>query len=250
MTGYSISLLIIALSFFSCGKKDDKNSSGGATPLPLTAAEQISGEWNGIYRGMVDGRPSSDAYVVNANFSSDGKFQIVNPNDVSAFVRGNWNEFQGKSLLLSVSESSIPKIGLAGALIEASYDLVGSQLRFGSATFEVKLSKKAVSTPADPVSSKIFGKWRCKSGDNRVSVLELLESSEFRLSSQGRGERVFIAKGAIESSSGNSFRLITRQSSDPVPSGSVFIFEINGELGTLRFSRSDNTSVDLGTCEK
>jgi hypothetical protein len=234
----------------SCGKKDSNKGDEGQQPLQLTATEQIIGEWSGVYRGLEGGQPSSDAYMVNLSFGSDGKFSLSNPNDASAIVRGSWSEFQGKSLLLSISESTIPKIGVASTLIEVAYDLVGTQLKFGNLSFEVKIAKKQVSNPTEPTNATLIGKWACDSSQQRISAVEFKEGSEYRLSTQGRGERIFISKGSVEVDSDKSLRLSIAQSSERVAQGSIFKFAISGPSATLSFVRGDGKVVYLGTCKK
>jgi len=244
--------LMSLISFNSCGNGDKNQGNGSQSQdLELTPSEQLVGDWNGIYRALENGKPIGDASEARMSLSPEAGFSIkLGAGD--ALTMGEWSEFQGRSLILKISGSSIPRIGAAGKIIEPSYDLQGTNLHISNEFFELKLTKKSGesdSPSGDKPPTGSLGSWKCDDGLGRQTKLQLSQSNAFSLVSSKPGERLFYASGKVVSIQANVMKLVPSSVSDPLPTGSYFQFTRqanNSELVFIPESEGKNTS--LGTC--
>ena len=249
-----LTLMSLASTFSACGQKDDKDQEkSGQTPLSLSPFEQLSTEWTGIYRALEDGKPMGDASGCRVVFSQDGTFSIKLDEDASAKVEGQWSEFQGKTLILRISGSSMPRVGSSGKVIEPSYELLGSSLRVSSQSFELKLTKKSgsVQQPTAPGGTSTFtGAWTCSNTDNRKSKILITESWDFKLSSVRQNERAFVSQGKAGITDAATLKLTPTASSDPLPTGAYFELRQAGIGADFVMISSTGPVVKLGVCKK
>ena len=241
----------------SCGMliKDDKSKPAAGTPPPvsLTPFEQMTGEWIGIYRAIDEGKPLGEAQSLTASFRENSQFTMTLDADASARVEGYWSEFQGKSLILRVSGSSISRIASAGKVAEPTYELLGSSLRIASTTYELKLSKKqAGPSPESPGGwhSMFMGTWMCLGQSQRKTTIVISEPADFKLSSILGNERTFIALGKVSLSDSNSIELTASSSSDPLEDGASFALQQSSASTELLFTRKNLAKSKLGNCHR
>jgi hypothetical protein len=251
----STTLALAMLMTSACGPKDDKNNGSGqaAPPLELSAFEQLTGEWVGIYRALEAGKPIGDASSASAALKDNGDFAISLDADATARVEGQWNEFQGKSLLLKVTGSSMPRISVSGKVVEPAYELLGSSLRITGEAFELKLSKKSAPTgPQGPggAQSSFVGTWTCEGASQRKTSLVISGSDEFKLSSVRPNERIFIAQGKASASASGGLKLVPVSSSDPLPEGAFFEIRQSNASTEIFLHRDDTKQFRLGQCRK
>jgi hypothetical protein len=245
----------VLLATISCGqreKEQDKNGGNGPN-YPLTPSEQLVGDWFGIYRTMEDGKPIGDPSEVRLEFASNGILTMSLQDTSDAHVDGRWQEFQGKSLIITVTSSTMPRIGTAGKLSEFPYELQGTSLFIGNSTFQIKASKRAAeNTPSPgPPTSQYWGQWRCEGTGGRTTHLKLQEPGDFTLSSVAPGERVFLAKGAIAANDALEIRLNPSAVSEPIAKGAYFkLIYRDSAKAQLVYSHDATRSISLGNCRK
>ena len=239
-----------------CGMvKDGKTNpvAGASSPISLTPFEQLTGEWVGIYRTLDSGKPTGEALSAKLTFNENGDFSFVLDSDLTARVEGQWTEFQGKTLILRVTGSSIPRIGSSSKVVEPKYELLGSSLLISSDAYELKLGRKAApTTPQSPGGwhSNFVGNWTCRGTAQRNSTVLISDAAEFKLSSVRPNERAFIAVGNLSPSATAALILMPTSSSDAIPAGSSFELRQTGSSYELFFNRADLTQSNLGDCRK
>jgi hypothetical protein len=249
-------LVLFAASFLvNCGSKDDKgdNTAGTQDPMQLSPAEQLTADWNGIYRSISNNVPSSEPLEATARFTADRQFEITLQQDQTARVVGTWSEFQGKNLILKITGSTISPIGATGKIVEANFDLLGENLRIYSPTFDLRLTKESSSKPSDSAGTAnhfFQANWSCNDGAGRTTRVFIDEKWHFKLSTIRTGERAFVAEGDLSSVSEDLAQLKIQSSSDPLAQGSLFEFRRNTNNTTLILTRPESPSLNLGTCRK
>ncbi len=239
-----------------CGMvKDDKKKPGTDTPAPLslTPFEQLTGEWVGIYRTLESGKASGEALSASLSFSENGDFALSLDSNSTARVEGQWNEFQGKTLILRITGSSIPRIGSSNQVAEPKYELLGSSLLISTDSYELKLGKKAAPATAQGPGgwhTTFVGSWVCVGEGQIKTTLLITDSADFKLSSVRKNERAFIAVGKLSPSDSSSLNLVPSASSDPLPEGAYFELRLNGASAELFLDRKDSSQAKLGHCQK
>ena len=246
--------LVLPVCIIACGTREGNDRGNDNTPsLNLTPFEQLTGQWSGIYRGLDSGKPLGDAVAATMNLLADGAFNMSLDSDPSARVEGSWAEFQGRSLILKISGSTIPRIGISGKVVEPAYELLGSSLRVTTENFELKLAKKSTdsSSPTNGDHSRFDGTWLCDDGGGRKTKLAITEDKTFTLASQRAGERIFVSQGTVLSREPALFHLIPSSSSDPLPEGSFFEFQLAAGKAELRLNKGQPTQIaKIGICRK
>jgi hypothetical protein len=249
----SIGIYMIVL-IASCGVRDNDETRGEASEdLNLSPTEQLIGQWNGLYRALENGRPFGDATETNLQLNENGRFLLKLSSNDSAQALGDWSEFQGRSLIMKISGSTIPRFGVAGKLIEPSYELLGQSLRIAGENFEIKLSKKSEGSGGDTGGNRpdprIRGAWICKTTSGRTTKLQVSNGSSFSLTSTTAGERMFLATGTVTAAENGISILRPSRMSDPLPDGSFFQLEITSDRSELKLlSPKNDFNKTLGNC--
>jgi len=248
-------LLVCSLLMAACGVRDnDKPNDSSGPDLQLSPFEQLVGEWSGIYRAIESDKPFGDASEAVIKLSADGTFNLTLNGQENARVIGQWSEFQGRSLIMKIQGSSVPRIGSAGKLIEPIYEMQGINLRISDLKFELKLTRKADKpgeTPNSTPPTGIFGSWSCSDSDGRQTLIKLSNDNSFSLSSTKEGERLFLASGRLSDEGSAGLRLTPSQTSDRLPDQSYFQLKFMAGSGELKL-KSDTTNIDtrLGVCTR
>ena len=249
------SIVVGTLLAGACGVRDNDDNKGAEnSDLNLTPLEQLRGEWSGIYSAIENGRPHGEAAEATLKLEANGTFLLTLNNNDTARVQGDWSEFQGRSLILKISGSTIPRIGSSGKIIEPTYSLIASSLRILNEQFELKLTKHE-ETPNEPPGgnspdTRVIGNWRCKSETGRTTNLVLYGNWDFSLTSIAPGERLFLASGAMRNPQGSILNLYPSNVTDPLPVGSYFQLTTTPERSQLLL-KSDvesQKSTSLGAC--
>jgi len=250
---------ILAMSFLvtACGVKDNDDGAGSQNPdLNLSPFEQLTGQWDGIYQAIENGKPFGEAAEANLKLEANGSFLLSLKNPGAPSATGEWSEFQGRSLILKISGSTIPRIGSSGKLIEATYELLRSSLRIATENFELKLSKITEAPDDTPDGNspnpRILGNWACSSAAGRVTNIVIYNNGRFSLTSRAASERVFLASGTylIPGGSSSTLNLMPHEVTDPLPRGSYFQFTTApGRSALWLKSMSPDQDKDLGPCE-
>jgi|LakMenEpi03Aug12_release.lakeMendotaPanAssembly.Ray.scaffolds.fasta_scaffold13822_12 hypothetical protein len=259
MRQFFATIAILAMSFLvsACGVKDNNDGAGSQNPdLNLSPFEQLTGQWNGLYQAIENGKPFGDAVEAILTLESNSSFLLSLKNPDTASATGEWSEFQGRSLIFKISGSTIPRIGSSGKLIETTYELLDSSLRVATENFELKLTRKS-ETPGDtPDGStpnpRILGNWTCRTAAGRATNMVIYNNGKFSLTSRAAGERVFLAAGTylIPGGSSSTVNLIPHEVTDPLPRGSYFQFTQNqGDNRLWLKSMSPDQDKDLGPCD-
>ena len=253
----SLKILACSVAFLvilSCGQRNEKDQAGSAPgpTLPLTASEQLLGEWSGIYRGIDGGKPVGEPAEINLIFDANGTLMMVLKDSSAARLEGHWQEFQGRSLIISVTASTMPRVGTTGKLIETPYELLGTSLLIGNSFFEIKASKRTTSDHAIPGQTEtgLFGQWICASSNDRKTIVSLAAPADFTLSSSKPGERLFVAKGTIAADEESGLRLVPTSVSDPIEEGAYFKLSGGDTKAQLMYSMGNRGSISLGNCHR
>jgi hypothetical protein len=248
-------LLVCSLITVGCGVRDnDKPSDSGGTDLQLSPFEQLVGEWSGIYRAIENDKPFGDASEAYMKLGADGIFSLTLNGQEDARVIGQWSEFQGRSLIMKIQGSSVPRIGSSGKLIEPFYEVQGSNLRISDLKFELKLTRK-IDKPGDTPSSTpatgIFGSWSCSDNGGRQTLIKLSNDNSFGLTSTKEGERLFLASGRFADEGNSGIKMTPNQTSDRLPDQSYFQLKFVAGKGELKL-KSDlaNIEISLGACSR
>ncbi len=248
-------LLVTSLLTAACGVRDnDKPNDSSGPDLQLSPFEQLVGEWSGIYRAIENDKPFGDASEALMKLGADGSFNLNLNSQDEARVVGQWNEFQGRSLIIKIQGSSVPRIGSAGKLIEPIYEMQGSNLRISDSKFELKLTRKTDKpgdTPSSNPTTGVLGSWSCSNNDGRRVLIKLSNDNSFGLTSTKEGERLFLASGRFSDEGGAGIKLTPTQTSDRLPDQSYFQLKFVSGKGELRL-KSDVANVDttLGVCSR
>ncbi len=249
------SIVVATLLVGACGVRDNDDNKGSENgDLNLTPFEQLRGEWNGTYSAIENGRPHGEAVEATLKLEPNGAFLLTLHNNDSARVLGDWSEFQGRSLILKISGSTIPRVGSSGKIIEPTYLLLASSLRILNEQFELKLTKREETPHEHPggnsPDTRVIGNWRCKSEAGRTTNLVLYGNWDFSLTSIAPGERLFLASGAMRNPQGSVLNLYPSNVTDPLPVGSYFQLTTAPGQSQLLL-RSDveaQQSTSLGAC--
>jgi hypothetical protein len=245
-------LILASAAILSCGKDDKAPGEGGSQEqLQLSTSEQIMAEWSGVYNALSAGEPVSETFAAKASFTADYQFEISLENNPSAKVVGTWNEFQGKTLILKISGSTISAVGSAGKIVETDLDLTGAALRIRNKNFDLRLSKKTTSIPSgDPVAGRHFfsGSWLCDNGAGRRTKISIDDDNNFKLSSVRATERAFVATGDLSEVAEARAVLSVSSSSDPLADGSYFELTKDGSNAQLMLSSPNSPPLRLGKC--
>ncbi len=248
-------LLVCSLLMAACGVRDnDKPENKDGADLQLSPFEQLVGEWAGIYRAIENEKPFGDASEAVMKLGADGVFNLTLNGQEDARVVGQWNEFQGRSLIMKIQGSSVPRIGSAGKLIEPIYEMQGSNLRISDLKFELKLTRKTDKpgeTPSSTPPTGVFGSWNCADNNGRQTLIKLSSDNSFGLSSTKVGERLFLASGKLSDEGVSGIILTPNQTSERLPDQSYFRLRFMAGKGELKL-RSDisNTETSLGACSR
>lgn len=237
----------------SCGKKDDKNSKGEGESPKLSLFEQLSAEWVGSYKAMNDGKVIGEPSLAQATFAGDGTFRIAVQGEAIGGVEGQWNEFQGETLILRIVKSDISRIGSPGKIVEPLYELIGSGLRVMGANFELNLTRKSQSTDGPGSASgktKFIGGWICDDGLGRKTKMVVTDSDTYLLSSVKANERIFTSEGKATLQNADSLKLTADVTSDPLAPDSFFVLEPGGDRLELKLNRPGSDPVSFGICQK
>ena len=251
----AITILFITFATGACGvKNNDDGSSGQNTDLNLSPYEQLTGHWNGIYRAIENGKPFGEAAEATLKLESNGSFLLTLKSPDAASATGDWNEFQGRSLILKISGSTIPRVGSSGKLVETAYELLSSSLRIATDNFELKLAKQ-VENPGDRPGEnrpdpRILGNRICNSASGRSTNIVLYDNGRFSLTSRAGNERVFLASGKFVVIEGYTLNLVPSNVTDPLPKGSYFqLTTAPGRSELWLKSMTQNKDTNLGRCE-
>jgi hypothetical protein len=237
--------------------KDNTDGAGSQNAeLNLTPFQQLTGQWDGIYQAFENGKPFGDAAEANLKLEANGSFLLTLKNPDAPSATGEWSEFQGRSLILKLSGSTIPRIGSSGKLIETTYELLRSSLRVATENFELKLSKRTDAPDDTPDGTspnpRILGNWVCSSAAGRATNMVIYDNGKFSLTSRAAGERVFLAAGTylIPGGSSSTLNLIPHEVTDPLPRGSYFQFtQSQGDNRLWLKAMSPDQEKDLGSCD-
>lgn len=248
-------LFIAGIMFCSCGARDNNDGGDGGTDLNLTPVEQLAADWTGLYRAVEDGKPSGEPHETTLRLLSNGIFSLTLNDNEAARAEGEWSEFQGRSLILKISGSTIPRIGVAGKLIEPSYELLGSSLKITNDKFELKLYKRSGSGDSNGGSNQpnpgIIGQWRCKSSADRSTSIILSNTNTFRLTSLAPNEQIFFASGSFQTEQSSILILKPSKTSAPLAEGSFFQLVMSSTKGELSLISTDTgNKKELGSCSR
>jgi hypothetical protein len=251
--GLIFSMTMLAVT--SCGQRDSdkKQNPVGDPGYQLTPSEQLVGDWYGLYRTLEGSQPFGDPSEVRLNFTSNGLVTILLQDASGARVEAEWQEFQGKSLIMTVTNSTMPRIGTAGKLLEISYELAGQSLILGNDAFQIKAAKRSSTNnpPSGPTTPQYWGQWRCDGAGGRATHIKLQEPSDFTLSSVAPGERVLLVKGTASLDDSKDLRLSPVATSDHLGQGAYFKLSF-GDMSKsqLFYNRGLSDSVLIGTCRR
>lgn len=234
----------------SCGKKNkDKDGDENPGTTALVGAAALVGPWKGFYRTLDDGgKVQGINHPTEVNFAEDGKFSMQLTDDTAAKAAGTWQEFQGKSLFLTIKESTLSRLRAASGILELKYDLTGSYMHMHTVDFEFLISRK-VETPAENSvhSGPIAGRWVC---ENSGIVTRLVVSDNYAwratMTSPTGGMVAMSGSGSFEN--GSAILKIDSSSQQTRPN-SVLIFSPEGTAGKLQ-ARSDGGAESLGSCSR
>jgi hypothetical protein len=247
--------IITQFTVSSCGtrNKDDNDKDRRPQDYGLTPSEQLAGEWRGIYRTLEDGKPIGDPSEIIIQFSPKGSMTLQLKDTPDARLDGRWQEFLGKSLVVSVDNSTIPRIAVAGKMLEWAYELQGDSLMIRNEVFQIKATKQGTvgTPPLGQPSEGIWGQWQCENSGSRKTYLQLKEPAEFNLSSVASGERIFLAKGSISVSGSSDYRLTPSTASTPIASDAYFVLASgNAQRSELTYYAGSRLLMNLGFCRR
>lgn len=245
-------LTIVPIFMDSCGKKKEKDEGSGNGDLALTGPAAFVGNWSGLYRARNgESKPEGESRPVEAQFLEDGNFTISLTDDTTALAKGVWQEFGGKSIILTVKSSSISRIGGNKPVIDASYELTGTSVHIQNEDFELKIRKSVASAGASgsaTTASGITGKWVC-SGNGKNTILMIAQDLNWRATITSEGHSTLIASGSGVGSEG-IYTLSVKSSQPAVKDGSTFIFKMEGTQANLSTLTTSGEKDLLGTCHR
>lgn len=194
------------------GAEGNGPSSGDAKSSWLT------GGWKGNYKNKeAEEGTTLRETTAEATFTETealtGEFEIKLPALDNVSVKGIYHDFQGKSLLLEIKESSLSTIGSPNSSTDMDYDLVGDALELHNDRITIRLvrtAEEAADDEADDEAGKkkdvAIDDWLCRDGQGFNWKIDLKETS-FALD-------VFDPDGARESLAMKGDVKITRGSTD------------------------------------
>jgi hypothetical protein len=187
-----ISLLFIGVISAACSSVDLGGTDGNES-APTTFKGQLTGEWNGhmINETVAEGS-SLRVNSINAEFTfsndTEGSFVFTLPTLESASAKGNFSDFAGKSLHLTIDKSSISVIGASSSSAIVDYTIIGKNMELSNDRFSLQLIKGAkktdqnsggddsnTNTPAD----NLVGSWECKDSTNKNWNIVTKSRTEF-----------------------------------------------------------------------
>jgi len=141
----------------------------------------LAGDWSGDYKSTQAAAGASLSETsVKATFKETGDhagdFTFELPLLDKVYVKGTYNDFQGKSLLLNVKESTLSTIGTPGVPTDMNYELVGNSLELSNDRVSLRLLRTGDGSGSDQKSNTddatadepLLGRWACtdKAGDS------------------------------------------------------------------------------------
>jgi len=174
----------IVLATFGCrGAGDGSAGQGGDGDGQGGQGTWLAGDWSGDYKNAQAAAGASlNETTVKASFKETGDhagdFTFELPLLDKVYVKGTYNDFQGKSLLLNVKESTLSTIGTPGAPTDMNYELVGNSLELSNDRVSLRLLRTGSSddsssdqkdnTDDATADEPLLGRWACadKAGDS------------------------------------------------------------------------------------
>lgn len=245
-----MALCIVAIAAFStCGKKD-KDGDEPQNPLNLTGPEALIGGWDGVYNALdKNGDADGDVKPATLTFTDDGKFSIQLTSDTSAKASGTWQEFEGKSLFVTVLTSSISRIVVRSTIQELSYERTGTSLHVKSPSFELRLSRKTTSVApnsSNGTSGSFPGLWSC-SQDGLTTRLSIATNYNWRATMTESNGSYSALAGTGQIAAPGMLNLTITSSSHAVRPNSFLILAADGNDTILQMSVS-GVAKPLGRC--
>lgn len=242
-----VSLVLLTLTLASCGKKDKDENDGGTAPLALTGAAALVGAWNGVYKSLDNEAKVVSIHPVELSFLEDGDFSWALTDDITAKVTGNWREFQGKSLFLTVQSSTISTIRAKKEIQEVWYEITGSTISIKDSSYEI-VGTRTVSGGDVTGESKIAGHWICDQG-GLVTRLHIAENFTWRATMKSTNGGLGVLAGHGRSEGAGAVTLLITSSNYEVRQNSALVFSLAGTGGKLESKHGDSIEP-LGTCQR
>ena len=151
-----------------------------------------------------------------------GQFFIYEKKTDAVKVSGNFRNFAGKSLMLSINSSNFSLFGLAGSDTDFPYELTGNSLLLSNDRATLKLSRIIDSLNSrgedEDLSDekKIFTRWKCEDSMAKDWILQLKPEQKFSLDILSKDSRpqFLWMDGRIESGKNYQFLLLVERSSN------------------------------------
>lgn len=253
-----ILLATLVLTVGACNKKKDKDEGNGENgTLALTGPAAFIGNWRGVYSPLNgDGKADGDSHPVNVTFKDEGgleggAFALTLTDADAATAKGTWTEFMGKTLNLTVENSSISHI--SKKLLQMSYDLTGNSVNIHNEDFKLMISRvkpspgegggNGTSTPTTPA-----GQWTCN-GLGRVTELSIAGDYRWRATIKSEGSSMLLVAGSGQPTEG-ALILAVESSEPPVKQGSALSFVLEGNGARLSTIPPSGEKQSLGDCQR
>jgi hypothetical protein len=246
-TGYVYRYLCL-LAFgpiWACGTGTSPESISGGEPGGSNTG--ILGAWEGIYISKTVNNSQQEApinVVFDGSSEESGRFSMRLIQTDSANVKGTFRNFAGKSLILSLQESSVSTLGLTGSTTDLPYDLTGNSLQLANDRVTIKLSRSGQNqqnptnkSPADTSPVGLYGRWKCKDDLGKVWSSNIRPEDKFSIdvSNPNSGQSYLWLDGRVEKGAqGTPDLLVVERSSQPKYKGLIFKVE-----------KGDDTSLSL-----
>ncbi len=242
---HKVICFLVFSNFWGCGT--------GTTPEAISGGEAggsntgILGTWEGIYISKTVGNNQQEApinVVFEGSSEEAGRFSMRLTQTENANVKGTFRNFAGKSLILSLQESSVSTLGLTGSTTDLPYDLTGNSLQLANERVTIKLARAGQNQQnptnkpaAEPTSVGVYGRWKCKDDLGKVWSSNIRPEDKFSIdvSNPSGGQSYLWLDGRLEKGvQGTPDLLVVERSSQAKYKGLIFKIE-----------KSDETSLNL-----
>jgi hypothetical protein len=188
----------------------------------------------------------------------EGKFLFNLKDSENALVKGNFKNFAGKSLILSILESNVSALGLTGSNTDFPYELIGNNLLLTNDRMTLKLTRanlnpnKESSPEGQSPEKSYFARWKCQDVSDRVWLLNIKDDRKFTLDiTNAKSSKKFLwLDGRVEGEEEMKFLLVVERSQIEKYLGMILIGEIlkDSKLLIRRRAMDENENYEKISC--
>jgi len=244
-------VILVTVLSISCGKGSGGSGSGDEG---TNDSNWLAGSWLGTYGNKGEGMGLLDPAEVRADFSADGSFKIVLTETPAASTSGTWDDYPGETLILSLKESTISRLGAPNTTHQFHYERRGEKLTIYNDKAILLVKKANTDGKGDDAVAQtkpLIGLWKCTDPSANKWALDIKSETEF-WGTITRGDAMdLVIKGsiAVGTDAKKELRFTVSDSNNKTVQGSEFLGHLSDDqiLNLAILSKTSDGTVTQGS---